>query len=341
MNFWKSKRFKETVIGYSFLLPNILGFLVFTATPVLLSFLMCFFEKASGRWIYLGLYNFKNLIGFHLEAVAPFERTLWYHVQHFFFRWLPEGSQYLPLDPELWQYFGNTLFLMLALPFSIIGSLFVAMIMNQKLKGRLFFRTAFFLPNLSSVVAMAFLWLAIYDTQYGLANIILRGVAHSLAVIFPACAKFQGVPWLSSMLWAKPAFVLMNIWGGIGGMNMMLYLAALQNIPPTLYEAADIDGANWWQRFLRITWPMVSPTTFFMFVMGFIRGLQSGVLQGLLLTDGGPAGSTTTLGLYVVRNFYDWGRPGYASGVAWILFLMIFIVTIFNWKYAGSKVHYE
>ena len=151
---------------------------------------------------------------------------------------------------------------------------------------------------------------------------------------------FVGPGWLQDVLWAKPALIIMGIWGSMGGTNMILYLAALQNIPPELYEAAEIDGAGAWSRFWRITWPMVSPTTFFLTIMGIIGGFQGGFNQAHVMTGGGPAGSTTTISYYIYQNAYVWFRMGYAASLAWVLFLIVFALTMANWRFGQKRVHY-
>jgi multiple sugar transport system permease protein len=133
----------------------------------------------------------------------------------------------------------------------------------------------------------------------------------------------------------------MGIWGSMGGMDLILYLAALQGIDPQLYEAAEMDGAGAWQRFWKITWPMVSPTTFFILIMGIIGGFQGGFDMAYVMTHGGPAGSTTTVSYYIYNNAYEWFQMGYAAALAWFLFLVILLVTLLNWLYSQKLVHYE
>lgn len=154
----------------------------------------------------------------------------------------------------------------------------------------------------------------------------------------PALAKdgLQPPNWLSDYYWAKPAIMIMGLWGAIGSNNMLLYIAGLSNIPPELYEAADIDGASNFQRFWNITWPQLAPVTFFIFVMSVIGGLQGGFEMARTMTQGGPAGATTTLSYFIYTEGFGTGRLGFASAVAWALFALVFVVTIFNWKF-GSK----
>ncbi len=141
--------------------------------------------------------------------------------------------------------------------------------------------------------------------------------------------------------WAKPALMLMGLWTGVGGYNMLLYLAALHGINPQLYEAAMVDGASAWQRFRYITWPMISPTTFFIFIMSLIDGFQGGFESAYVMTQGGPAGSTTTISFKIFQELYENDRAGYASAIAWFLFVVVFILTIVSWRYGGRVVHHD
>lgn len=145
--------------------------------------------------------------------------------------------------------------------------------------------------------------------------------------------------WLNDPAWAKPALMIMGFWAAIGSNNMLLYLAALTNVPGELYEAADIDGASRVQRFWNITWPQLAPTTFFILVMATIGGLQGGFEMARVMTQGGPAGATTTLSYYIYQEGFETGRLGFASAVAWALFVLIFIVTIFNWNFGNRYVN--
>ncbi len=248
-----------------------------------------------------------------------FFRLLWFHY---------EGGLPIANDPLFWKYLGNTGFLMLVIPFSMAGSLLLAIIMNQRLKGIVFFRTVYFLPSISAGVALFMLWRWIYNPDFGLLNSFLA----KLGIIGPA--------WLSSIAWAKPALMIMGFWTAIGGYNMILYLAGLQGIDPGLYEAASIDGANSWQKFRNVTWPMLSPTTFFVFIMSVIGGFQGGFQAAYIMTGGGPAGATTTISYYIYNNAYQWFKMGYAASIAWVLFILVFCVTILNWKVGGKVVNY-
>ena len=145
--------------------------------------------------------------------------------------------------------------------------------------------------------------------------------------------------WLTQYHWAKPALMMMGLWAAVGSNSMLLYLAALSNVPQDLYEAADIDGAGRMDRFWHVTWPQLAPTTFFVIVMGCIGGLQGGFEMARTMTSGGPAGSTTVLSYYIYGEGFLTGRMGYASAIAWVLFLMTLVITIFNWKFGSRYVN--
>lgn len=285
-------------IAFWFLLPNLLGFALFTVWPLLASFVLAFTSwdlLTAPRWV--GWSNFIRLLGFHHD-----------------------GTGWAANDPAFWQYLGNTLFLMLNLPVNLLGSLFLALLLNQKLRGTYFYRLIYFLPSVLAGVPIYYLWRWIYNPNHGLLNSLLARVG------------IDGPDWLGSALWAKPALMLMGSWMAIGGSGMILYLAALQGVPKELHEAAELDGANAWQRFRHITWPAVMPVTFFILTMGIIYGLQSGLDYAYVMTGGGPNGATTTLGFYLYQKAYLRFEMGYASALAWVLFTLVLGLTLLHWR---------
>jgi multiple sugar transport system permease protein len=311
----------ETFIGYSFIIPNFLGFLLFTLLPVIASLVLSFTSwDLFSPPHFVGIKNFIDVFGFSIRSSVRFAQWTDY---------LCFWNYIAAKDPQFWLYLYNTAFLMIGIPFGMICSLFVAIVMNRKLRGIMFFRTIYFLPSVSSLVAVALLWRWIYNPDYGLLNTLL------------AYFNIQGPPWLTHPVWAKVSLIIMGLWTGVGGSNMLLYLAALQGIPQHLYEAADIDGASPWQKFVHITIPMLSPTTFFIFIMSVIGGFQGGFQGAYLMTRGGPGGATTTIEYYIYNNAFVWFHMGKASALAWFLFLIILFVTLINWKYGGKKVQYQ
>lgn len=174
------------------------------------------------------------------------------------------------------------------------------------------------------------------------AEFILIGFASWMSVLPQWTAVPGGLQtpgWLSSFYWAKPAIMVMGIWSGIGSSNMLLYVAGISGIPQELYEAADIDGVSPSQRFWNITWPQLAPTTFFIVVMSIIGGLQGGFEQARVMTQGGPAGATTTLSYFIYTEGFTTGRLGYSSAVAWTLFALVFIITMINWRFGNRYVN--
>jgi len=242
--------------------------------------------------------------------------------------WFHDEDGLHAADPRFWKYLWNTVFLMMAIPVQMGASLFLALVLNQRIRGRVLFRAIFYLPTVCAGVGLMLLWMWIYNPDFGLINAIL----HRLGL--------PGPPWLKGYHWAKPSIMIMNVWGGMGGTAMILYLAGLQNIPPALYEAARIDGAGPWQRFRYITLPMLAPTTFFIFITSVIGGFQGGFDAAYVMTRGGPDGATTTINYYIFNHAFQWFNMGYAAAIAVVLFFLVFIVTLINWKYGGRKVHY-
>jgi len=411
-----------------FLMPNLLGFLVFTAGPVLFSLAIAFTNwdlqrTVPFRWI--GLRNFAELFG----------------------------------DQQFWLYSLNTVYFMLGMPFAIAGSLFLAILLSQKLRGIVAYRTLFYLPTFTSGVALMILWKALYNPHFGpvnaainwaLARLGLENVkapewlnstdnlaglaaailgvllltvvflalraagrgraraalrvllfatgtglfAYLAGGLFPlpvvvagalvAAGAYVALSWvlrrqasrvtvfylltLGSVvglmllrplgftaglhveevrltwsrwgLGARDALIIMGIWIAIGGSNMLLYLAALSNVPQELYEAAAIDGAGRWATFWNVTWPQLAPTTFFIVVMSFIGGLQGGFEQARVMTFGGPAGTTTTLVYHIYTKAFEEFQMGYASAISWVLFTIIFAVTLVNWKFGAKELSY-
>lgn len=226
-------------------------------------------------------------------------------------------------DRDFWYFLYNTVFFMIGIPIGMAVSLLFAVLVNQKLRGIVFFRTIYFLPVISSLIAVAIVWRWIFNSEYGLLNNLLLTLG------------FTDVPnWLNSTFWAKPALIIMGVWQG-AGYNMLLYLAALQGIPDSLYEAASIDGASAWQRFRYITWPSLSFVNFFVVTMSIISGFQAFGGQ-YIMTQGGPLNSTMTIVYYIYNNAFKWFRMGYASAIAWFLFLMMFAVTYVNLRLRKS-----
>ncbi|MFP4058461.1 MAG: extracellular solute-binding protein [Candidatus Brocadiia bacterium] len=214
----------------------------------------------------------------------------------------------------------------ISVPVNTALALGLALLLNRPIRGRPFYRTFFYLPTVMPMVAGSLLWMWLFHGDYGLINVTLDGLG------------LPRVPWLTSEHWSKPALILMGTWGVGGG--MIIFLAALQGVPRTLYEAAEIDGAGAWVQFRHVTVPMISPAMFFMVVMGIIHALQV-FTQAYLMTNGGPVNSTLFYVLYLYREAFENLHMGYASAMAWVLFLVILVITGVQFVLAKRWVYYE
>ena len=235
----------------------------------------------------------------------------------------------LATDELFWRSLYNTLYIVIiAVPLGMVISFAVALLLNQKVRFMAAYRTMYFMPSIVPAVASAALWLYLLQPQWGLINGVL---------------EFFGIPgpgWLASEIWSKPAIIMLMVWASGG--TMIIYLAGLQDIPDSLYEAAEIDGANWGQKFRHVTLPLMTPTIFFTLVLGIIGTFQ--IFDVIfVLTDGmgGPLNSTLVYLIYLYRNGFNFFRMGYASAMAWILFLIILGITILQFRMASRWVYYE
>jgi len=313
---------RNIIIGLSFLLPNLLGFLIFTAGPVAFAFGAGFtnwdLQSAEGLR-FVGFENFANMF----------------------------------TDNQFWLYLVNTIYFLLGMPLAIAGSLAAALLLNAKIRGLVAYRTLLYIPSVTSGVAVMILWKALYNPTFGPVNRVIESFFGFFGI------NATGPEWLLSTknllalgvekvgfvptqfgLGAREAIIIMGIWAAVGGGNTLLYLAALGNVPGELTEAAELDGASKWNVFKHVTWPQLAPTTFFIVVMGFIGGLQGGFEQARIMTGGGPAGTTTTLSYYIYNKAFGEYQMGYASAVSLVLFLLILVITLVNWKFGNKEVNY-
>lgn len=213
----------------------------------------------------------------------------------------------------------NTFFYMIGIPIGLAVSLALAVAMNRKIVGLTTFRTIYYVPVISSLAAIAILWQWAYNGDFGLVN-------QALALV-----GIEGPNWLASTFWAKPAIILMAIWKGLG-FSMILYLAAIQSVPRSLYEAAQLDGANGWQRFRTITLPMVRPVTFFLVVTNVIGGAQLFTEVNIMTPTGGPEYSTASAVWHIWRQAFKYQQMGYATAMAIVLGLLILVVTLIQFR---------
>lgn len=236
--------------------------------------------------------------------------------------------QRLVHDHNFWAALAHTLYFIVGyIPLVMAIALGVAVILNQKLRGVTFFRAAFFTPVVSAWVAVALLWRWIFNPKFGIANYILGLVG------------IQGPAWLFDPQWAMPAIIITSVWKDIGFV-MVMFLAGLQGISEEYYDAAAIDGAGGWQRFHYITLPLLSPTTFFALIISLINSFQV-FDQVWIMTGGGPAKATSVLVEEIVKNAFDYSRMGYASTLSWVLFLLVFTVTVFQMRVQKHWVIYD
>lgn len=294
---------REAIEGYLYVLPWIIGFLIFIFGPVLASFYLSFTDYsmlAPPR--FYGLTNYARIFS---------ERLFWKSV-------------------------GNTAYYAsIFVPLNLLASLSCALILNQQIRGRVIFRTIYFLPSITPTVASVILWIWIFHPEVGLANHFL-----SLVGISP------GPGWLASTRWSKPALIIISLWASAGGGNMLIFLAGLQGVPSELYEAAEIDGASSRQRLWRITLPLLSPAMFFNLLLGIIGALQMFTLAYVATTGynvpaGGPAGSTLFYMVNLYNYAFDYWEMGYGSALAWVFFVVVLVLTYIQLRAARSWVYYE
>ena len=218
------------------------------------------------------------------------------------------------------------LFTIVSIPLNILFGLALAMLLNTSIRGLAIFRTIYYLPAILSGVAVALMWRWIFSTEFGLLNALLSMIG------------IEGPAWLTDRIWGLPSFVIMRLWSVGGG--MIIYLAGLQSIPTNLYEAASIDRANWWHKTRFITLPLLSPTIFFQLIVGFIFSMQI-FTEAFIMTNGGPADASLFYLLYLYRQAFQYFDMGYASALAWVLFVVILFLTIVMFKTSRFWVYYE
>ncbi len=283
---------REHVYAYSFLLPALIIITVFSFIPILAAFGLSFC-----KWRILGNPDFVGL----------------------------RNYQYVLSDKVFWIALKNTAYYsFVTVPAGLVLALASALLLNQQLKGRVFFRGVIFFPVTISMVVISLIWGWMFSEHYGVVNFLLERVG------------VEPRAWLANPRYSLPIIMVMSIWKGFG-YGMVIYLAALQSIPRTYYEAATIDGANPWQRFLHITLPLLNPTTLFVLVIAFIGSFQV-FDQVYVLTRGGPGHSTTVLVLYLYEEAFGGKfRMGRACSIAYILFVIVLVFTLIQMKFFRQK----
>lgn len=283
--------------GYIFLLPWIIGFVCFVGGPMVASLALSFTDYTlGGAPTWTGLTNY----------VTAFTQ-----------------------DELFWPSILRTFeYAALVVPIGIVGSLLAAMLLDSRLKGTNLFRTFFYLPHLTPIIAAVMIWLWLLSPQYGFVDDLLSKVG------------ITGPNWFGSTSWALPTLAIMALWGIIGGDQMIIFLAGLQGVPRELHEAASIDGAGSWQRFWHVTMPMVSPTIFFNAVLAIIGTLQV-FSSAFVATNGGPAYATWFYALHIYNNAFSFFKMGYAAALSWIFFVVLVIFTYVQFRAASRWVYYQ
>ena len=306
----------ETAVSLGFLSPFLILFAVFLIFPIFYSLYLSFYDASGG----FGLSNLKWI------GLDNYQQILWYHL---------EDGQIVLNDPAFWWSLVVTfLYGGISIPLGILTSLALAILLHNKLFGRNFFRAAYFLPNILDMLVVGVIWTLIYAPKYG-------ALAQMIAWVFPEnIYQYQGL--LSSPYTALPAVVIAMILKG-AGFGMVLFLAALQNIPDSVYEAADIDGATAWEQFWHITIPLLRPILTFMLVTGIIGSLNA-FTEIYAMTAGGPQvvlgnetlGSTSVAGYYLYKKF-EAGEFGYAAAISYVLLALTLGLTYLQQKFFGEK----
>jgi multiple sugar transport system permease protein len=292
----RRSQLNKNLIAYSFILPNLLGFAIFTLVPMVFSLALAFMNwDGANQTSWAGLENFRLLLNDETFLISM-QNTLYYVA----------GT----------------------VPLTMAASLGLALLLNQPLRGRNFFRTTFFFPYVASLVAAAVVWNLLFFPSAGPVNEVLR-----------ALGEANPPRWAASIDWAMPTVILASIWKGVG-YYMIIYLAALQGIPAILYEAAAIDGASAWQKFRYITLPLLTPATFFISVMLTIASFKVFDLI-MVMTGGGPGRATNVLVIHTYNMAFRQFRFGYSSAIAMVLFALVLVITIVQFNMEKRWVSYQ
>ena len=289
---------REEIYGWLFAAPWVLGFLLFTAGPMLASFYLSFTQYSiASPPKFVGFTNYQ-------QALSGQDNLFW---------------------PSL----GRTLtYAGTIVPLGLLGSMLIALLLNQNLRGTPVFRTLFFLPYLVPSVASAVLWQWLFQPEFGSINGLLGMIG------------IKGPLWLADARWAMPSLMVIALWGTIGGPTMVIFLAGLQGVPQEMHEAASLDGAGSVQRFLRITLPLMTPTIFFNLIVGLIGALK--VFEvAFIATKGGPDYATWFFILHLYQTAFQNVEMGYASALAGVFFVIVVTLTVINVQLSRRWVYYE
>jgi ABC-type sugar transport system permease subunit len=332
----------EAISGFLFLSPNLLGFLFFFAGPLLLSLYVSFTNSDSfGTQDWVGVDNYAKIINLTVAkldsvdqpATEALDTAVYDELTRI--KWIGNGIIIGAEDKLFWIALRNTIvFTLLALPLSIVPALLLASLLNSKLPGMKFFRAVYFLPTVAAVVGVALIWQWLYNAAVGYINFSINNVIVFVNGFLGTNIINPQIRWLSDTKVALLAVVIMSAWQWLGYYSV-IFLAGMQNIPRELYEAATVDGAGAWRKFMNVTLPLLAPTTFYVVTTAVINALQVFEQVYVLIPTeppGGPANSTMTIVLYLYQKGFQRFQQGYASAVAWVLFLLIFAVTLVQFR---------
>lgn len=288
---------------------------------------------ARRNTLYGILFALPWIIGFLAFTAYPIFASLYYSFTEYVGigtpKWIGSGNYYnLFHDDLFWTSLYNTLYYVcLAVPIGFVIGLGLALLLNMDLKEIGLYRTLVYLPYVLPAVAVSFIWLWMLNPYFGLLNLFLNTVFH-----------IQGPGWFSDPKWAKPAFVMLAQWGAGG--SAVIFLSAIKDVPRELLESAEIDGAGWWTKFSKIIIPMISPVILYHIITALFGGFQI-FTTAYIATNGGPANSTLFYVLYLYRNAFQYIKMGYASAMAWILFVLVLIITLIIFKTSARWVFYR
>ena len=330
----------EALEGYLFLSPNLIGFLIFFAFPLVFSFFISLTDwDAFGNSNFIGLANYFELFKLNVKQLANSTQDFFQVMDGSVFsellRFNMFGKSYVlgAADARFWIALRNTLvFGIVTVPLSAIPALFLANILNSKIPGMKIFRAIYFLPSIAAVVGISLIWQWLYNATVGYINYFITVGLDFINSIFSTGYPQAQIRWLSESRTALLAIIIVSAWQTMG-FNTVLFLAGLQNVPKELYEAATVDGAGRWAKFWKITLPLLAPTTFFVITTTTIQAFQV-FEQVFIMTNppGSPGTSTLTIVLYLYQNGFQRFQQGYAAAIAWVLFIVIFSVTLLQFR---------
>jgi ABC-type sugar transport system permease subunit len=326
----------DVLNGILLVSPNLLGFLFFFAGPLLFSLYVSLSEwDAFSRPVFVGLQNYIDIVSLQFLVLSDPSVALPPGLEQGYAEVIRVGSLVIAAKDKLfWISLRNILvFALIAIPLAVVPALLLASLLNSRIRGVRFFRAIYFIPSVAGVVGIAIIWKQLLDATIGWVNYFITLTVDFLNATFGLALVDPKIGWLSDPVTALPAIAIVFAWTSVG-FNSVLFLAGLQGIPADLYEAASIDGANRWQRFRSITLPSVAPTTFFVVATSTILALQL-FTEPYVLTSpnpGGPNNATLTPVMYLYNSGFRNFEFGYASAVAWVLFALIFVFTLVQYR---------